>query len=141
MNVLELFSGTGSVGKCCKELGFDCVSVDMEKKFNPTHLCNIMDFDYKQYPKNNFDIIWGSPPCTDYSKLKKVWYGRKLKKYDEIYTPELHEKEQDEADKLIIKTLEIIDYFNPHFWFIENPLSPLKDRNVLKDKNCNIIVY
>ncbi len=47
MNVLELFSGTGSVGKCCKELGWDVVSVDIEKKFNPTDLCNIIDFDYK----------------------------------------------------------------------------------------------
>ena len=70
MNVLELFSGTGSVGKCCKELGWDVVSVDIEKKFNPTHLCNIMDFDYKQYPKNHFSIVWGSPPCTNYSQLK-----------------------------------------------------------------------
>ena len=29
MRVLELFSGTGSVGKCCKELGWDVVSVDL----------------------------------------------------------------------------------------------------------------
>ena len=29
LKVLELFSGTGSVGKCCKQLGWDVVSVDL----------------------------------------------------------------------------------------------------------------
>ena len=30
--VLELFSGTGSIGKCCKELGWESISVDLESK-------------------------------------------------------------------------------------------------------------
>ena len=30
MNVLELFSGTGSVGKCCDKLGWNVISVDLE---------------------------------------------------------------------------------------------------------------
>jgi len=30
MKVLELYSGTGSVGKVCKERGFDVVSVDID---------------------------------------------------------------------------------------------------------------
>ena len=47
VKVLELFSGTGSVGKCCKELGWEVVSVDMILPAD--HQCNIMDFDYKQY--------------------------------------------------------------------------------------------
>ena len=29
MKVLELFSGTGSVGKVCKQLDYEVVSVDM----------------------------------------------------------------------------------------------------------------
>ena len=30
IKVLELFSGTHSVGKCCKELGWDSLSVDID---------------------------------------------------------------------------------------------------------------
>ena len=58
MSVLELFSGTGSVGKVCNQLGWDVVSVDMISE--ATHKVDIMLFDYKQYPKDSFDIVWAS---------------------------------------------------------------------------------
>lgn len=121
MNVLELFSGTGSVGKCCKELGWDVVSVDMEKKFNPTHLCNIMDFDYKQYPKNHFAIVWGSPPCTEYSPMN---YCRPNKICD-----------IDGSNIIVEKTLEIINYFNCEYWFLEcgGHSGTLKNQIFMKD--------
>ena len=117
MNILELFCGTKSIGKCCDKLGWNSVSVDMEKKFNPTHLCNIMDFDYKQYPKDYFDIVWSSPPCTEYSKAK----SRGI-------------RDIDGANKIVIRTIEIINYFNCEYWFMENPQSGrLKDRDIMKD--------
>jgi len=131
MKVLELFSGTGSVGKCCDQLGWDKVSVDM--LLPADHKCDVMDFDYKQYAKDEFDIIWASPPCTSYSQLKKCWYGNKLKD-GTIYSKELHEKEQDKADVLVLKTLEIIDYFDVEYWFMENPQTGnLKNRKIMKD--------
>lgn len=132
VKVLELFSGTGSVGKCCKELGWEVVSVDMILPAD--HNCDIMDFDYKQYDKDNFDIVWASPPCTNYSVLKKCWYGRKLKD-GTIYSKEQNIKDQDEADKLVLKSFEIIDYFNPSLWFMENPQTGnLKNRDIMKGK-------
>lgn len=118
MNVLEVFSGTGSVGKCCKELGWDVVSVDLILPAD--HQVDIMDFDYKQYPKDHFDIVWASPPCTEYSCMN---YCRPEK------IPDL-----EGADKLVLKTLEIINYFNPELWFIENPQTGLlKSRPFMKD--------
>ena len=138
VKVLELFSGTGSVGKCCKQLGWDVVSVDM--LLPADHQVDIMDFDYKQYPKDDFDIVWASPPCTNYSKLQDGWLGRKRK--GEIYTKEIQEKEMKEDDKLVLKTLEIIDYFKPHYWFIENPAaSKMKDRPFMIDKPFHIVDY
>tara|TARA_R100000278_G_scaffold120960_1_gene103942 strand:- start:6440 stop:7147 length:708 start_codon:yes stop_codon:yes gene_type:complete len=129
IKVLELFSGTGSVGKVCKELEWDVVSVDM--LLPADHQVDIMDFDYKQYDKDYFDIIWASPPCTNYSQLKKCWYGRMLK--GKIYNKEINNKEQDEADKLVLKSLEIINYFNCELWFLENPQTGnLKNREIMK---------
>ena len=68
MRVLELFSGTRSIGKCCDAIGFESVSVDLILPAD--HQVNILDFDYKQYPIDHFDIVWSSPPCTEYSKAK-----------------------------------------------------------------------
>ena len=130
MNVLELFSGTGSVGKVCNELGWNVISVDLE--LPATHECDIMDFDYKQYPKDYFSVIWASPPCTDYSKLQDSFLNRKRKGV--IYTKEIQENEMKEADKLVLKSLEIIDYFKPELWCMENPQTGrMKDREIMKD--------
>jgi len=138
MKVLELFSGTGSVGKCCKSLGWEVVSVDMILPAD--HKCDIMDFDYKQYHEDSFDIVWASPPCTNYSKLQDGWLGRMRK--GEIYTKEIQEKEMNEDDKLVLRTLEIIDYFKPEYYFIENPAtSKMKDRTYMKDRPFYIVDY
>ena len=131
MNVLELFSGTGSVGKVCHKLGWDTISVDLE--LPATHECDIMDFDYKQYPKDYFSIVWGSPPCTDYSTLQNCWLNRK-KADGIVYTREVMEDRMNHADKLVLKTFEIIEYFNPELWCVENPATGrLKSREIMKD--------
>ena len=141
IRVLELFCGTKSIGKVCDELGWESISVDLESKFNPTHLCDIMDFDYKQYPKDYFDIVWGSPPCTSYSHLLSCWIGRK-RKDGTIFTKEKMELDMIESDKIILKTLEIINYFNSEYWFMENPQTGrLKNREVVKDINFYDVDY
>lgn len=130
MKVLELFSGTGSVGKVCKLLGYECISVDNE--YEATHKIDILEFDYKQYKPDEFNIIWGSPPCTYYSKLQQSWINKKKK--DGIYTIEKFNKDLENSDKLVERTLEIIDYFKPKLWFMENPQTgTLKNREVVKD--------
>ena len=129
INVLELFSGTKSVGKVCDSLGWKSISVDMILPAD--HQVDIMNFDYKQYPKDYFDIVWASPPCTLYSKLQDSFIGRMRK--GEIFTKEIQEKEMNEADKLVLKTLEIIEYFDCEYWFMENPQTgKLKNREVVK---------
>ena len=130
INVLELFSGTKSVGKVCDSLGWNSVSVDL--LLPADHEVDIMQFDYKQYPIDYFDIVWASPPCTYYSNLQNCWIGRK-KKDGITVTKEIIEEKMNESDKLILKTLEIIEYFNPVLWFMENPQTgKLKNREVVK---------
>ena len=130
MSVLELFSGTKSVGKVCDEIGFKSVSVDLI--LDADHKVDIMEFDYKKYDKDAFDIIWASPPCTAYSNLQNSWLGRE--RNGKLFTRERMEEERKEADKLVLKTLEIIKYFNPSLWFIENPQTgQLKNREYMKD--------
>ena len=69
MKLLELFSGSGSVGKVAIKYGYSVTSLDLN---NEDINCNILDWDYQQYPVGYFDFIWSSPPCTEYSRAKTV---------------------------------------------------------------------
>ena len=66
MKLLELFSGTGSVGNVASTFGFEVVSVDRD--MDATFKYDIVDWDYRQYPPKYFDVVWMSPPCTEYSR-------------------------------------------------------------------------
>ena len=120
MKVLELFSGTGSVGKIAKEMGWEVVSLDLK---DADIEINILDWDYKKYKPYEFDIIWASPPCDTFSALRNPWIGRKLKcHHGEVCTKELLQKDMDTIGIPILrKTEEIIDYLKPKYYFIENP--------------------
>lgn len=105
MKTLELFAGTQSFSKGIKRLSKDneTVTLDLLDKFNPSIHIDILDWDYKEYPVGYFDIIWCSPPCTEYSIAKTV--GK---------------RNLDLADTLVRKCFEIIDYFQPKTWIVEN---------------------
>mgnify|MGYP003655863565 FL=1 len=128
---LELFSGTGSVGKCCKELGIETLSIDIDGRADIT--VSILDWDYKAYPKDSFDLIWASPPCASFSKLQDAFRGRI--RDGEIFTQETQENNMKLiGDPLVKKALEIIEYFQPELWFMENPQTGrLKSREYMKD--------
>ena len=94
MRLLELFSGTGSVGRAFEAQGWEVISLDI----NPgaTITSDILDWDYKTFEPGSFDFIWASPPCTEYSKART-----------RAKTP----RNFAGADAIVSKALEIIDYF------------------------------
>lgn len=125
MKILELFSGTGSVGKVFREAGHHVISLDInDGNHSDRHIKgSILDWDYTEFPKGHFDYIHASPPCDTFSICRKSWIGRKLKAHNgEICTKELILKDQQEIGlPLVNKTLEILEYFNPKYYTIENP--------------------
>ena len=113
MKVLELFSGTKSVGKVAENLGYEVISLDLK---DADINCDILNWDYTVYPSGYFDVIWASPPCNTFSFLRDGNIGR------HGFTKE---RIQDDINNIglpiLRKTEQIIDYFKPIYYFIENP--------------------
>ena len=107
--MLDLFAGTGSVGKVFKKNGYEVISVDQSERFRPTIVTDILTWDYKsQFKPKHFDIIFCSPPCEHYSVARTT-------------AP----RDLERADLLVKKALEIIAYLQPRKWFLENPRTGL----------------
>ena len=54
--LLELFSGTGSMGRAFEELGWEVTSLDVDSKASPTICADICSWE--PLPKGYFDMIW-----------------------------------------------------------------------------------
>ena len=126
MRLLELFCGTGSMGRAFAQLGFEVVSLDSDPEAGATHTCNVLDFYYMHYPPGHFDVVWASPPCTHYSRARTTGGPRDL----------------EGSDRLVAKTLEIIAYFKPTCWAFENVGSGLlPKREIVQGLHCSYLTY
>ena len=117
MLLLELFSGTGSVGRVARRNGYDrVISVDIDESRDPDYACDVRQLPYRELPTPDF--IWASPPCTTYS-FAAIWYGHRDGR-GRARTEDAHD-----ADAILRCTFRIIRYFlrrNPRLGFcIENP--------------------
>lgn len=135
MKVLELFAGSRSVGKIAKELGMEVFSSDLIEFEGIDYPISILDFDVTKVSFKP-DIIWASPPCTGFSvaAIGHHWTGGKGAYIPKTDTARL-------GIELVKKTLEIINYFQPTYWFIENPRGVLRKLDVVKFLKKNSVTY
>jgi hypothetical protein len=135
IKVLELFAGSRSVGKVAEELGMEVFSSDINNFDGINYVVNILEFDYSKVPFVP-DVIWASPPCTGFSvaAIGHHWTGGKGAYIPKTETARL-------GIELVKKTLEIIDYYKPKYWFIENPRGVLRKMDIVKNLKRNTVTY
>jgi hypothetical protein len=113
--LLELFSGTGSIGNAFRAIGWEVFSVDIDPAAKPTLVTNVLDLQLDALPLR-VDCIWASPPCTHYSCAR-----------NKAKTP---------------RDLDGSDHYGAPDWFIENPHSGmLKGREVVAGIPMHIVDY
>jgi len=100
--MLELFSGTGSVGEVAKQLGWEVVSLDRD--MDADIKIDIMDWDYKSWLPGQFDFKRASPQRTKYSVAAAIG-----------------SRDREGSNKVVRRTLDIVAWFDPGFFCIENP--------------------
>ena len=102
---LDLFSGTGCVRRTLREAGYEVISLDIDPKCSADIVCDILEWDFvSSFPTGYFDIITASPPCTEFSRAKSVGI-----------------RDLQGAIRVVERTLDIIEYFQPGVWWLENP--------------------
>ena len=110
-HLLELFSGTGSVGRAFEALGWQVTSVDIEAKCFPVICCDVMELEAGEVMAvyGHVDLIWASPPCTQYLCARTT-----------ARTP----RDLLGADAMVGPVLDLADALFCHY-MIENPHSGL----------------
>jgi hypothetical protein len=106
LRVLDLFSGTGSVSRAFRNAGHEVISLDLDPRNSPDLCMNILDWSFKTLPRGFFTCVWASCPCEQYSIARS-----------NASTP----RDLLNADTLVLRTQEIIDWFRPAQWYVENP--------------------
>lgn len=135
VKILELFAGSRSIGNVADEWDCEVFSVDIHKFKKIDYVTDILDFDYSKVPFIP-DVIWASPPCTTFSvaSLGHHWTGGKG-----AYIPKTDECKKGIA--IAKKTLEIINYYDPKLYFIENPRGVLRKMNFMQGLKRKTVTY
>ena len=124
MKILELFSGSRSLGKSAEARGHKVFSSDFQEFPNTDYVVDILEFNPKKVPFKRVDMIWASPPCESFSVAS---IGRHWIK-GEVFTPKTENAKL--GIQLLMKTMELIEYYkkkNPNLiWYVENPRGKMR---------------
>jgi hypothetical protein len=70
MRMLDLFAGLGGASAAMVARGWDVVTVDDDPRFGCTHTADLANWSYSGPP---VDLVWASPPCTEFSRESMPW--------------------------------------------------------------------
>ena len=106
--ILSLFDYSGNWPHAYKENGYEVFQVDIK------HDINILEIEPEQLPFAEVYGILAAPPCTDFAGSGAQYW--KVKDEDGRTAHSL---------AMIDKVLDLVDYFDPVFWALENPVGRL----------------
>lgn len=120
LKVLELFSGTRSIGKAFEAHGHEVYSVDWDKKFKAHWYVDVESVRPQDILKRfgRPDVIWASPDCSSYS-LAAISKHRKLDK--ELGGGLPLTEYAKKCDRTNVQLIRLLTALKPEVWFIENP--------------------
>ena len=110
-----------------REAGHETNTLDIDPKCSPYICQDIMTWEYTDFGLGDPDVIWCSPPCTMYSIARS-----------KAKTP----RDLEGSDAMVQRCLDIIAYWRPKYWFIENPQRELlKTREVVQGLDFKDVDY
>jgi hypothetical protein len=141
--MVELFCGSGNITRSFKDAGFHTFGIDNRKRLNvcePDLKTDILKVDIDILREAYPDIIYAGVPCNAFSNAAGNYYrdGTGYKESTKYF------------QKLLKKTLQIIEEIKPALYYIENPKASLRYNKLMIDflartsgtiKQCTLSSY
>lgn len=148
MRVLELYSGTQSIGKQFRAKGHEVLSVELNPEFTepPWNLeqwtISVADVTVKEVVKRLGgypDVIWASPLCTTHSiaaisthRHCIEGFGNTKKQIKDTNLLVAKSSKAELHDRLLLKMLHLIRDLRPKYYFIENPRGGMRKSSLMQ---------
>jgi len=132
MRVLDLLSGMKGWGEPWEQAGHEVIYLDIRPDLNPTMVVDIMESEPSILPWRP-DVILASPPCKKFSVMQ---IGRNWTKENTPRNPEAQK-----ALDLVYRLRYWIEYLDPEFFVIENPIGKLRKLEVLSHLDNRVVTY
>jgi hypothetical protein len=135
MRILDLYCGLKGWSSAFVERGHEAVTIDFNKKFNPTICADMMTVTAQQLLEKygKFDAVLASPPCETYSvaSIGHHWNPDKTPKTDAARA----------AILLLEHTVKLIEELGAPYWILENPRGMMRNMEVLKRFKRSTVTY
>ena len=127
MLIWDICRGTKSVSNVWRDAGHRTLTLDISSKCSPDICTDLMSWEYTDFAIECPDFLWCSPPCTHYSIARS-----------KAKTP----RDLEGSDAIVQRCLDIIRYWRPRYYAIENPQTGLlKTRAVVQGLDFKDVDY
>lgn len=141
LRVLELFSGTRSIGKAFERKGHEVFSVDWDKSFKADWYVDVETIRASQVLERfgRPDVLWASPDCTSYS----VAAISKHRRVDDTGGGSLKAVSDyaKKCDRVNVNLMRLIRDLQPPVVFIENPRAGMRKMDWIQWMPRNTVTY
>ena len=101
--MLDLYCGTKGASAAFRQAGWDVVTVDNDPQHHPDVLADLRRWSWEgERP----DLVWASPPCTEFSRTALPWFRKK--------------GPPEPSMELVEAALRVVREARPHYWVLEN---------------------
>jgi hypothetical protein len=116
--MLDLCSGLGGASRAARDRGWRVITLDLESRFRPSVVADVRAAPFRKFP---VDLLWASPPCDQFTRWSMPVSWKSVSGAN--FPPRIYPYA---GIDLAIACRELVRYFAPRWWVIENVWSSRK---------------